>query len=159
MKLEEVDEGVYRGTAVSARGEFLNVEVTADDRSVEAKWKNANGRGKGSSGTTTRSPEPMRRRTAQDRLQFWLLVMVVVLVAAANVAYYMRPEPKPGEERKPSWLLDLDYPLRGWRGVMVAMFYMGLLAVIAFAAAWASKVHNPNWPDKPEPVLPISPTL
>jgi hypothetical protein len=42
---------------------------------------------------------------------------------------------------------------------MVALFYIGLIAAITGAFIWASKVHNPNWPDRPEPLPPISTPL
>jgi hypothetical protein len=151
IKLDEVDDGVFRGTAISSRGERLNVEIKADERSFEARWKNANGRGEGSMGTTMKSakPEVRRRRTTGDRLHFWMYAIVVVLVVAAKVAYDWQRKAIPAKERKPSFLLDYDYPLKGWRGVLVALFYVVLMAAILGAAIFASKVHNPNWPDPP----------
>ncbi len=49
VSLQESANGGYTGTAVTSKGELLNVEVEQTTSSISASWKNANGRGSGGS--------------------------------------------------------------------------------------------------------------
>jgi hypothetical protein len=77
-----------------------------------------------------------------------LFVAAVAFVIVVRIVFVLY------KDRIPRFLTDYDYELRGRCGVLVALFYLGMLALIVLGAIWGAEYLDKRFPLDPPAIGP-----